>query len=69
MSKRTGNRRGKRGRGKHNKQFSHERGRALAKEMTKRQKEEAYQKPAPPEPPPQVEKPEEPVKDPTEGFF
>lgn len=64
MSKRTGNRRGKRGRGKHNKQYSHERGRVIAKEILKKERDEAFAKPVvEPKPTP------EPMKDPTEGFF
>ncbi len=40
MSKRVGNRKGKRGRGKHNKQYAHEHGKVLAKRMLKRKLEE-----------------------------
>jgi len=57
MSKRTGNRSGKRGRGKHNKQYSHERGTVLAKKMRAKEIEEARKALVAPPP------------DPTEGFF
>ena len=49
MSKRTGNRKGKRGRGKHNKQFAHERGKVLAKKMRAKEIEEALNPPDPTE--------------------
>lgn len=57
MSKRTGNRSGKRGRGKHNKQYSHERGVVLAKAMRAREIEEARNEPT------------VVVEDKTKGFF
>ena len=56
MSKRTGNRKGKRGRGKYNKQYNHERGIVLAKKIMKQQQDEEFEK--------------APVRaDPTKGFF
>jgi hypothetical protein len=46
MSKRVGGNKGKRGRGKHNKQYSHERGKVLAKQMQARAAEDALNEPA-----------------------
>jgi hypothetical protein len=46
VSKRVSGRSGKRGRGKHNTQYSHERGKVLAKQMRAREIEEARNAPA-----------------------
>lgn len=53
MSKRTGNRKGKRGRGKYNKQYNHERGIVLAKKMRAQEVEDALNE----------------TEDKTKGFF